>query len=188
MMNCDLQLAGACAQASGSWPAKLSRMLSGELRTRGVWRSQTAATGAFRRASKLRLTQKRMCRYKYMIFRRLSPFFTFFHPFFTLFFSHKALVFRRLQQIPGYKRRQEQKIKCENGKRGGFIGESGRHEFGGCEIFRAKPASRANSELFRRDAETNPRDAGATPELRLAKRGVNGDFRRCENFWFLGSG
>ncbi len=77
---------------------------------------------------------------KYLIFRRLSPFFMFFHRFFTPFFRCKRLVFRRLQKIPGDKRRRERKIKSENGKRPGFIGESGRHEVMASEIFHAKGA------------------------------------------------
>jgi hypothetical protein len=45
-----------------------------------------------------------MCRCKYLIFRRLSPFCTCFAPFFTLFFGWRGLIFRELRKMGGGKR------------------------------------------------------------------------------------
>ena len=44
---------------------------------------------------------KARCRYKSLIFRRLSPFFTLFHPYFTPFLSQKGLIFRGLGVLAG---------------------------------------------------------------------------------------
>ncbi len=120
------------------------------------------------------------CRYKSLIFRRLSPFCRFFHRFFTLFFRCKRLVFRRLQKIPGDKRRRGRKIKCEIGKRRGFSGETGRHELGGSEIFH-----REGIGMFHAKPRRTRRQAGRNKKAYTIKHGkTHYDTMAADNIFY----
>jgi hypothetical protein len=85
MMNCEMQLAGG------------PTVLPDGQKHKGTM----CGFRSFRPGTKLRPTHKRMCRCMYMISRRLSPYFMFFHAFFTPFLSHKGLISRRLQRKHG---------------------------------------------------------------------------------------
>ena len=92
---------------------------------------------------------KRMCRYKSLIFSRLSPFFLVFHPISQL----QGFDFSPVAEKTRDKRFRGWKMKCHVNTNRSLIGNSGSHEFGGAEIFQSKQACKMK-EGFR---DSSPR-------------------------------